>query len=55
MRTELQALCRIGGTMVSVDPGEDNIAAAKRHAALHRATQAIDYRCCTSGAWLWAL
>jgi 2-polyprenyl-3-methyl-5-hydroxy-6-metoxy-1,4-benzoquinol methylase len=44
-----QALRRIGGDMVSVDPGEDNIAAAKRHAARHPVTQAIDYRCCTSG------
>ncbi|GMF25125.1 unnamed protein product [Phytophthora fragariaefolia] len=44
-----EALCRIGGTMVSVDPGEDNIAAAKKHAALSRHTSSIDYRRCSSG------
>ncbi|KAL4158151.1 hypothetical protein PRNP1_003930 [Phytophthora ramorum] len=43
-----EALSRIGGTMVSADPGEDNIAAAKQHAALSRYTSSIDYRCCTS-------
>ncbi|GLD95249.1 hypothetical protein PINS_up003893 [Pythium insidiosum] len=43
-----EALCRIGGNMVSVDPGADNIAAAKRHAAQHEVTKHIDYRCCTS-------
>ncbi|KAI9913774.1 hypothetical protein PsorP6_005280 [Peronosclerospora sorghi] len=44
-----EALCRIGGTMVSVDPGKDNIAAAKQHAAMSRHTSSIDYRFCTSG------
>ncbi|GMF15264.1 unnamed protein product [Phytophthora lilii] len=44
-----EALCRIGGEMVSADPGEDNIAAAKKHAALSRHTSSIDYRRCTSG------
>ncbi|KAG6969553.1 hypothetical protein JG688_00005257 [Phytophthora aleatoria] len=43
-----EALCRIGGTMVSADPGEDNIAAAKKHAAMSRHTSSIDYRQCTS-------
>ncbi|KAF4032650.1 Methyltransferase domain [Phytophthora infestans] len=43
-----EALCRIGGTMVSADPGEDNIAAAKKHAAMSRHTNTIDYRQCTS-------
>lgn len=46
-----EALCRIGGTMVSIDPGAANIAAAKRHAATSPVTSAIDYRCCTSGAF----
>lgn len=45
-----EALARIGGNVVAVDPGVDNIAAAKRHAAQSRATNGIDYRCCTSGA-----
>ncbi|KUF95206.1 hypothetical protein AM588_10005200 [Phytophthora nicotianae] len=45
-----EALCRIGGTMVSADPGEDNIAAAKNHAAMSRHTSSIDYRQCTSAA-----
>lgn len=44
-----ESLCRIGGTMVSADPGEDNIAAAKKHAAMSRHTSSIDYRRCTSG------
>ena len=44
-----EALCRIGGTMVSVDPGHDNIAAARKHAAMSRHTSSIDYRLCTSG------
>lgn len=35
--------------MVSVDPGENNIEAAKRHAAQSAVTQTIDYRNCTSG------
>ncbi|RLN56104.1 hypothetical protein BBJ28_00002419 [Nothophytophthora sp. Chile5] len=43
-----EALCRIGGTVVSADPGADNIEAAKKHAALSRHTSNIDYRCCTS-------
>ncbi|RLN46588.1 hypothetical protein BBJ29_005685 [Phytophthora kernoviae] len=43
-----EALCRIGGNMVSVDPGTQNIAAAKQHAAMNRHTSSIDYRCCTS-------
>uniref|UniRef100_K3WUN9 Ubiquinone biosynthesis O-methyltransferase, mitochondrial n=1 Tax=Globisporangium ultimum (strain ATCC 200006 / CBS 805.95 / DAOM BR144) TaxID=431595 RepID=K3WUN9_GLOUD len=43
-----EALCRIGGSMVSVDPGSENIGAAKRHASQNRVTSAIDYRCCTS-------
>lgn len=45
-----EALCRIGADVVAVDPGEQNVAAAKRHAAQSRVTSAIDYRCCTSGA-----
>ena len=45
-----EALCRIGGSMVSVDPGEDNITAARQHAAMSRYTSRIDYRLCTSGA-----
>lgn len=47
-----EALCRIGGTMVSIDPGVENIAAAKRHATQNRITRAIDYRCCTSGTFV---
>lgn len=47
-----EALCRIGGSMVSVDPGSANIAAAKHHAAQNPITSAIDYRCCTSGRYL---
>ncbi|GAB9470755.1 hypothetical protein Gpo141_00007991 [Globisporangium polare] len=43
-----EALCRIGGSMVSVDPGAANIAAAKHHAAQSPTTSTIDYRCCTS-------
>ncbi|DBA03543.1 TPA: hypothetical protein N0F65_011444 [Lagenidium giganteum] len=43
-----EALCRIGGSMVSVDPGTDNIAAARQHAAQHPVTRTIDYRCSTS-------
>ncbi|CAI5719879.1 unnamed protein product [Peronospora destructor] len=43
-----EALCRIGGTIVAVDPGEENIAAAKKHAAMCRYTSSIDYRLCTS-------
>lgn len=44
-----EALCRIGGSMVSIDPGSANIAAAKHHASQSPVTSAIDYRCCTSG------
>ncbi|TMW62977.1 hypothetical protein Poli38472_005595 [Pythium oligandrum] len=43
-----EALCRIGANMISVDPGVDNIEAAKRHAQRHEVTHTIDYRCCTS-------
>ncbi|CAH0482538.1 unnamed protein product [Peronospora belbahrii] len=43
-----EALCRIGGTVVAVDPGEDNITAAKKHAAICRHTSSIDYRLSTS-------
>lgn len=49
-----EALCRIGGSMVSVDPGAANIAAAKHHAAQSPTTSTIDYRCCTSGRYLYA-
>lgn len=43
-----EALCRLGGTIVSADPGEQNIAAAKMHASMSRYTSSIDYRQCTS-------
>lgn len=43
-----EALCRIGGTMVAVDPGEESIAAAKKHAATSHHTKSIEYRQCTS-------
>ncbi|CAH0488064.1 unnamed protein product [Peronospora farinosa] len=43
-----EALCRLGGTIVAADPGEDNIVAAKKHATMCRYTSSIDYRLCTS-------
>ncbi|CEG41236.1 3-demethylubiquinone-9 3-methyltransferase [Plasmopara halstedii] len=43
-----ESLCRIGGTMVSIDPGKENIAAATEHAATSCHTNKIEYRQCTS-------
>ncbi|KAL0582953.1 hypothetical protein ABG067_007086 [Albugo candida] len=40
-----EALCRLGGSMVAVDPGSENIKAAQKHASIDPETSRIEYRC----------
>nr|CCA26665.1 3demethylubiquinone9 3methyltransferase putative [Albugo laibachii Nc14] len=40
-----EALCRLGGSIVAVDPGSENIKAAQKHASFDPETSRIDYRC----------